>query len=118
MVLCFTIIYFKHGMEGLVRPKSAVHFCLQGPNDFYFPICGTLHRGCLQITEFVGKVTCSDCQACLVEAAVLPDPGHHGRKRLKHDGDDSGLPDFDAVGVTPSSVLATLHIDDGLLDFH
>ena len=100
-----------------MRPRNAVHFCLQGPNGFFFPICGTLHRSCLQITESVGRTTCQDCQACLIEAAILPDPGK-ARARLKRDVDDDA-PDVDDVGGVPSGVLASpaLDVADALLDF-
>ena len=102
-----------------MRPRNAVHYCLQGPNGFYFPICGSLHRACLQITESVGKVTCLDCEACLVEVSVLPDPGHKTRARLSKRDVDEGGPDVDDMGGVPSGIMASpaLQGGDGLFDF-
>ena len=98
--------FFRLG-ELLMRPRNAVHYCLEGVNQVFFPICGTLHRACLKITQSVGRTTCQDCERCLIEAGVLPDPGGQARARLsKRDVDDDGDgPDVDDVGI-PFGIMA------------
>lgn len=95
-----------------MRPRNAVHFALKGPNGMPFAVCGSLHRGNLCWSENVGMVTCSNCETCLVEAGVLPDPGK-GRARLKRD--DDGGPDLDDVGGVPANLLSLFDQQEDVL---